>query len=153
MADFAGWGDGEWTDYLCGEWPAVCGDRGGQLHAHHILPVYAHPEKAYDLNNLITVCEDCHRSIYSQGLELEFAQKFVPITALPDKPKPKGAKLKAHPMKVVQVRYLGVQRTFDLEVEGDWHNFVANGVVVHNSFRYTGNRIVEVSGTDLCSCR
>jgi len=128
-------------DYVCQE----CGDRGGQLHAHHILPVYAHPEKAYDLNNLITVCEDCHRSIHSQGLELEFAQKFVPITALPDKPKPKGAKLKAHPMKVVQVRYLGVQRTFDLEVEGDWHNFVANGVVVHNSFRYTGNRIVEVS--------
>jgi thymidylate synthase (FAD) len=128
-------------NYICQK----CGDRGNQLHAHHLLPVYAHPEKAYDLNNLITVCEDCHRSIHSQGLELEFAQNFVPITVLPDKPKPKGAKLKAHPMKVVQVRYLGLQKTYDLEVEGDWHNFVANGVVVHNSFRYTGNRIVEVA--------
>jgi thymidylate synthase (FAD) len=127
-------------NYICQK----CGDRGSQLHAHHLLPVYAHPEKAYDMDNLVTVCEGCHRLIHSQGIELEFAQKFVPITALPDKPKPKGTKLKAHPMKVVQVRYLGLQRTFDLEVEGKWHNFVANGVVVHNSFRYTGQRILDV---------
>ena len=53
-------------------------------------------------------------------------------------------KLKAHPMKVVQVRYLGLQQTYDLEVAGKWHNFVGNGVVVHNSFRYTGQRIANV---------
>jgi thymidylate synthase (FAD) len=53
-------------------------------------------------------------------------------------------KLKAHPVKVVQVKYLGLQRTYDLEVAGQWHNFVANGVVVHNSFRYTGSRITDV---------
>jgi thymidylate synthase (FAD) len=47
-------------------------------------------------------------------------------------------------MKVVQVRYLGLQRTYDLEVSGQWHNFVGNGVVVHNSFRYTGQRIIDV---------
>jgi len=58
---------------------------------------------------------------------------------------PQVHELKAHPMRVVQVRYLGQQRTYDLEVAGDWHNFVANGVVVHNSFRYTGNRIIEVA--------
>jgi thymidylate synthase (FAD) len=83
--------------------------------------------------------------IYSQGLELEFAQNFVPIQALPQKPRPKGRKLKAHAMKVVQVRYLGLQQTYDIEVAGQWHNFVANGVVVHNSFRYTGQRIVNVA--------
>ncbi|MCU0570867.1 MAG: FAD-dependent thymidylate synthase [Oculatellaceae cyanobacterium Prado106] len=128
-------------DYICQR----CGDRGGLLHAHHLLPVYAAPEKAYDLDNLVTVCEDCHRIIHNQNLELEFAQNFVPITQMVEKPKPQGAKLKAHPMRVAQVRYLGLQRTFDLEVEGDWHNFVANGVVVHNSFRYTGQRIVDVA--------
>ena len=122
-----------------------CGVRGSQLHAHHLLPVYSHPEKAYDFENLVTVCESCHQQIHNQGLELEFAQNFTPILELPQPTKPKGRKLKAHPLKVVQVQYQGLQRTYDLEVAGQWHNFVANGVVVHNSFRYTGKRIVEVA--------
>lgn len=128
-------------DYVCQH----CGQRGGQLHAHHLLPVCAHPEQAYSFDNLVSVCETCHRQIHNQGRELEFAQSFVPIQALPEKPKPIGHKLKAHPMRVVQVKYLGLQRTYDLEVAGDWHNFVANGVVVHNSFRYTGTRILDVA--------
>ncbi|NBD16207.1 MAG: FAD-dependent thymidylate synthase [Cyanobacteria bacterium] len=128
-------------DFTCQK----CAVRGGKLHAHHLLPVYSHPEKAYEFDNLVTVCESCHQEIHSQSLELEFAQNFVPIQALPEKPKPKGRKLKAHPIKVVQVKYLGFQRTYDLEVTGKWHNFVANGVVVHNSFRYTGKRILEVA--------
>ncbi|MGC1394324.1 MAG: FAD-dependent thymidylate synthase [Coleofasciculaceae cyanobacterium] len=127
-------------DYICQQ----CGVRGNQLHAHHLLPVYSHPEKAYDFENLVTLCEDCHRKIHNQGLELEFAQNFVHIQTLPEKPKPQGRKLKAHPMKIVQVRYLGLQKTYDLEVAGQWHNFVGNGVIVHNSFRYTGQRIVDV---------
>jgi thymidylate synthase (FAD) len=121
-----------------------CGIQGGRLHAHHLLPVYAHPEKAYDVDNLVTVCEACHREIHNQGIELEFAQNFLPLQTLPQKPRPVGRKLRAHPMKVVQVKYLGLQRTYDLEVDGRWHNFVANGVVVHNSFRYTGKRIIDV---------
>ena len=122
-----------------------CGVRGGSLHAHHLLPVYSHPEQAYDRENLVTVCKNCHQQVHNQGMELEFAQNFVPIVALPEKPKPKGRKLKAHPIKVVQVRYLGLQKTYDLEVDGEWHNFVANGVVVHNSFRYTSNQFLEVA--------
>jgi len=43
----------------------------------------------------------------------------------------------------------GMQETFDLEVEGPFHNFIANNIVVHNSWdvqsgRYTGQRIVKV---------
>ncbi|MBD2136118.1 FAD-dependent thymidylate synthase [Anabaena sp. FACHB-1237] len=53
--------------------------------------------------------------------------------------------IQAHPVKVKTVEYLGLQMTYDLEVEGNWHNFVANGVVVHNSFRYTGNQFIEVA--------
>ncbi len=128
-------------DYVCQH----CGQHGGRLHAHPLLPVYAHPEEAYRFDNLVSVCEDCHRQIHNQGRELEFAQNFIPIQALPQKPKPIGHKLKAHPLRVVQVKYLGLQRTYDLEVAGDWHNFVANGVVVHNSFRYTGTRILDVA--------
>jgi len=56
-----------------------------------------------------------------------------------------GRKLRAHALKVIKIEYLGVQMTYDLEVEGPWHNFVANGLVVHNSFRYTGSRIIDVA--------
>lgn len=127
-------------DYTCQR----CGQRGGTLHAHHLLPVYAHPEKGYDFDNLVTICKTCHTTIHQQGLELEFAQTVLPIQTLPAKPKSPGHKLKAHPVKVVQVKYLGLQKTYDLEVAGQWHNFVANGIVVHNSFRYTGQRIIDV---------
>lgn len=34
---------------------------------------------------------------------------------------------------VERITHLGREETFDLEVEGPWHNFVAGGVVVHNS--------------------
>ncbi|GAB4212162.1 MAG: hypothetical protein OHK0012_05870 [Synechococcales cyanobacterium] len=60
------------------------------------------------------------------------------------KPKSAGRKLKAHPVEVVAVDYQGMHMTYDLEVDGPWHNFVANGVVVHNSFRYTGSQIEEL---------
>ena len=38
--------------------------------------------------------------------------------------------------KVKSVKYLGQQMTYDLEVDHDSHNYVADGVVVHNSQRY-----------------
>lgn len=46
----------------------------------------------------------------------------------------KECRLAGHPVKVVDVEYVGVRQTYDLSVEGPWHNFVANGIVVHNSF-------------------
>ncbi len=43
------------------------------------------------------------------------------------------------------IEYLDQSVTYDIEMRGPWHNFVANGVVVHNSFRYTGQRIIDVA--------
>lgn len=42
-------------DYRCQE----CG-KGGQLNAHHIKEWALHPESRFDVNNGITLCEDCH---------------------------------------------------------------------------------------------
>jgi thymidylate synthase (FAD) len=53
-------------------------------------------------------------------------------------------RLTCHPVKITNVEYLGLQETYDLEVEDPWHNFVANGIVVHNSNRYTGQRVLDV---------
>jgi thymidylate synthase (FAD) len=75
----------------------------------------------------------------------EIAKPILQPQNWQSKPKPLGNKLRAHPVKVVDIEYLGEQMTYDLEVEGQWHNFVANGMVVHNSFRYTGQRIINVA--------
>jgi thymidylate synthase (FAD) len=131
-------------DYVC----QSCGDRGGELHAHHLVPVFADPALAYEFENLVSVCKTCHEKIHAQHQEANFAENFQPISA-PEhwqaKPTPPERRLMAHSVKIVQVEYLGLQTTYDLEVAGKWHNFVANGVVVHNSFRYTGTRILSVA--------
>jgi thymidylate synthase (FAD) len=80
--------------------------------------------------------------------EAEFAKHYQPTLEPKNwqpKPKSPGSKLRSHPVKVKSVEFLGFQMTYDLEVEGLWHNFVANGMVVHNSNRYTGNRIVDAA--------
>jgi thymidylate synthase (FAD) len=92
--------------------------------------VVSHRQDCHLMTNGVIVGEGLYRD--KVWLEKQLASGFT------------GHELKAHPMRVVQVRYLGLQQTYDLEVAGDWHNFVANGIVVHNSFRYTGSRITDV---------
>jgi thymidylate synthase (FAD) len=125
-----------------------CGLRGSeqQLHAHHLVPVYADPGLGYEIENLVTLCQPCHAFIHKHHQEAEFATAFrllKPTQTWPEKPRPRGRRLMAHPLTVVQVEFLGTQMTYDLAVADPWHNFVANGLVVHNSMRYTGDRIVR----------
>ena len=56
----------------------------------------------------------------------------------------RGFRLLAHPVAVERVVYRGDEETFDLCVEGPWHNFVANGIVVHNSFNELSGRYTEL---------
>ena len=131
-------------NYIC----QSCGVRGGNLHAHHLVPVFADVTLAYDFSNLISLCQNCHQTIHNQNLEAEFAIQYQPITEVnswQNKPITKGNLLKAHAVNVVNIEFIGLQKTYDLEVAGRWHNFVANGMVVHNSFRYTGSRIIDVA--------
>ena len=58
----------------------------------------------------------------------------------------KGFKLAAHSVRVVSLEYLGRQQTYDLCVAGPWHNFVANGIVVHNSFNEESARYHKLEG-------
>jgi len=42
-------------------------------------------------------------------------------------------------VRVVGFQYVGMKETYDIEVEGPFHNFIANGIVTHNSVNeYSG---------------
>ncbi len=58
-------------------------------------------------NNLMTVCSSCHQQIHHQSLTSLYGDKIIAITEL------------------------GEEEVFDLEI-GNYHNYVANGIIVHN---------------------
>ncbi len=132
-------------DYVC----QSCHARGGELHAHHIAPVWLEPGRARDIGNLITVCADCHRGIHgSRESELRFRRRFahrIGYAQDVDPPPRRGFRLTAHPVEVVTLQYVGAKQTYDLSIEGPWHNFVANGIVVHNSFNEFSMRYAKAT--------
>jgi flavin-dependent thymidylate synthase len=69
-------------------------------------PVWADRDGALEVSNVATLRDDRERSMaYKEA-------KLVRIEAF---------------------EYVGVKETYDLEVEGPYHNFIANGIVTHNS--------------------
>ncbi len=63
-------------EYTC----AMCGRRGGSLHAHHIKLFSRFPDLRYVVSNGITLCgTPCHRSLRRK--EEQFESQFVSIVA------------------------------------------------------------------------
>jgi len=119
-----------------------CGASSGSLVAHHIIPVCQSPERAREIENLITVCAPCHRGIHkSIESEQSFASKvlsdsFVPFEYAKRLRPRQSRKLRVDYSEIDSILYLGKEMTYDIEVVGKNNNFVANGMVVHNSARY-----------------
>ena len=65
----------ERDDYTCRE----CGQRGGDLNGHHLLPYRDYPDPQFSLNpkNGITLCVNCHRKTF--GKEYEFWCRYFDI--------------------------------------------------------------------------
>jgi thymidylate synthase ThyX len=136
----------ERDNYTC----RLCGRRGGALEGHHILPVWSRPDLVCELSNLATLCEECHGGI--QGREREFAARLgVPaqdVAALAGTSPPRGRPRVFTPKfcRLRAVTYAGEQETYDIEMEGPNSNFVANGIVTHNSQlsqRYVDESVAE----------
>ena len=57
----------ERDEYTC----QLCGEKGGKLNAHHKVRFVDCPEKRLDVDNGITLCEDCHKYVHHFKLVLE----------------------------------------------------------------------------------
>jgi thymidylate synthase (FAD) len=117
-----------WTCQLCRE-------KAVEAHCHHIVPVWADVALARNEGNLTTLCGDCHRSI--QGRELEFVERLrgTPFVGQAT-PRPRVAWNRIERSRLMRIEgfeYIGIEETYDVEVEGPHHNFVANGIITHNS--------------------
>lgn len=44
----------------------ICKQRGGKLNAHHLDSWKSYPEKRFDLNNLVCLCEKCHKEFHAK---------------------------------------------------------------------------------------
>ncbi len=135
-------GIGRWTSQVASKihaqnsWTCqLCHQRSHALHCHHVVPVWAAPELARQEGNLTTLCDDCHRNIH--GRELEYIEQLGgPPVKAEWVPKPRvgwNRLTYARPARIVNIEYVGEKETYDIEVEGPYHNFVANGIFTHNS--------------------
>lgn len=101
------------------------GDSGGRLRANKmyeanscsicdsIIRVQRHHVDKNPINNspenIEILCELCHKARHNN------ATKIV----LPD--------------EIISIKYIGIEETYDLEIDHECHNFIADGFVVHNS--------------------
>ncbi len=131
---------------------------GERLHAHHVDPVAHAPERAMDPANLTTLCHRCHKELHQRNLELvlvdyiELGRPYCEFWNLvgyrvmrkPIFRRPKRTMVR-HFVPLKSVEYMGIRETYDIEVDGPFHNFVANGIVVHNSRNSASSRAIPTS--------
>lgn len=97
------------------------------VEVHHIVPVYKDPSRAFDPANIALLCSDCHQTSHLvQGWQ-------------------GGTYLYGALAEVTEVVSRGVEKTYDLEIAGRYPNFVANGVIVHNSRNSASSRAIPVN--------
>lgn len=130
--------DGRWVsrwakevrDEVSDRQKGLCAETGLPLkrgfHIHHVIPRHQRPDLAFDINNVVAVNAEAHHKIHgTQGWQ-------------------KGVLLTTGLETVESVSFRGVEETFDLEIEGEFPNFFANGVVVHNSRNASSSRAIPV---------
>jgi thymidylate synthase ThyX len=128
-------GIGVWTSMmrkrLIGETDAchLCGDTFAfdDLELDHVVPVVQNLKLALDEENLKPACRPCHRKKITAEQAMRQSKTAWGVRWLP---------IRGKPIRVAE------EMTYDLEMTGPDHNYLANGLVVHNSYnemsaRYT----------------
>lgn len=100
----------------------------GNTDIHHKVPVSVDPSLEHDQHNWELLCRSCHikhhkKEDYSgwqaMGATARKQSAYVPKW-----------------VTVEKIEFLGQEETYDIEVEHASHNYIANGIIVHNSQRY-----------------
>ena len=120
----------------------LCFQKAVDPHCHHIVPVWADLSLARCDDNLTTLCAPCHQSIHGKELDYVEALKGPPVKDEWRERRPRrSTKVEvAKLMRIDRFEYVGEKETYDIEVEGPFHNFVANGIVTHNSVNELSTR-------------
>ena len=100
-----------------------CGHDGSinRLELSHVIAHDGDPIYAFAPDNLKTLCAKCHRRHDIDTQNKSYGWTF---------------NCKAKWGTIESQEYLGIRETYDIEMDHPTHNFVANGIVVHNSTRY-----------------
>lgn len=105
-----------------------CDAKNKKLDIHHIVPVSVDHTKQHDMENWQILCRECHIHHHRKNDYTGWQNM--------------GAKAKINKSYVVRwqkiksIEYVGKEETYDLEIDHSSHNYIANGMVVHNSQRY-----------------
>jgi hypothetical protein len=94
---------------------------------HHIIPVYKDPSKAFEINNLVGLCKKCHKEEH-KNQDWQVSEYLY------------GA-----PDKIVSIEELEEEDVYDISIKGKYHNFIANGIVVHNCKNSASSRAIPFS--------
>lgn len=82
----------------------ICGRKNCKLEVHHKDGNHNN----FDESNFITLCPKCHQGVENKSLNILLADKIISIECVGD------------------------YDVYDVEMNSKYHNFIANGVVVHN---------------------
>lgn len=95
---------------------ADCGAEDKPLEIHHVIPKHENPDLAFDIDNVVALCNECHKIRHSrQGWQGASQCNLMAVV-------------------VDSIEYVGEEEVFDISVSSDYHNFLANGITVHNCF-------------------
>lgn len=110
---------------------ADCGAEDKPLEIHHVIPKHENPDLAFDIDNVVALCNECHKIRHSrQGWQGASQCNLMAVV-------------------VDSIEYVGEEEVFDISVSSDYHNFLANGITVHNCFsrNASSSRAVPVEKT------
>lgn len=135
----------------------LCGSNEN-LQLHHIIPFYMDEGKIKDENNLIPICKKCHTTkvnnheeiyidilskISSMNFNSDIIEKISEIKkGIIKKRAISNKKIKW--VKIENISYIGEKEVFDLGIEREEHNYVANGIITHNSYNEYSGRYSEM---------
>lgn len=114
-----------------GEWVSRWNAEDKPLEIHHVIPKHENPDLAFDIDNVVALCNECHKIRHSrQGWQGASQCNLMAVV-------------------VDSIEYVGEEEVFDISVSSDYHNFLANGITVHNCFsrNASSSRAVPVERT------